>query len=64
MSWKSGQAPVYVWLERKAVGAEKYGKVGSRLCVGQVRCRTMEPTHEPGKWVCYKLVPSKSRIKK
>lgn len=56
--WKEGQAPVYVWLSKKDIGAKKRGKCFTRLCLGSIKCWTMEPLHEPGKWVCYRLVPN------
>lgn len=68
MSWKNGQVPIYVWLRREDVGAKRTnGRTsggGSRLALGNVKCWTWEPLHEPDKWACYRLVPAKSKRRK
>jgi len=61
---KDRQVPAIVWLSRKDVGATKMpNDCGSRLLLGDdVKCWTLEPLHEPGKWVCYRLVAVSARV--
>ena len=62
--WEDGQAPDYIWLERKEIGAKKYKNgVGTRLMLGKVKCWTINLALDKKEWVCYKLVPGKSKRK-
>jgi hypothetical protein len=67
-SWKEGQCPDRVWLERKDVGAH-ISKIGlkkgkrykTRLWTGRVNYWAVEPVHRPGEYVEYRLVRRKRK---
>jgi hypothetical protein len=58
--WKEGQVPNLIWLSRKDLGA----KGGARLMLGNVKCWTINMSLNSAEYVCYRLVPVKSKRRK
>lgn len=65
MKWKEGQVPLYIWLDRKQIGAKSHSDKGpgTRLLLGNVKCWTMNLALNPKEWVCYRLVPNKKVVR-